>query len=240
MIMFKNYYLILGVEAKATQEEIEAAYLRQAGEFHPESYGGGSAPYLAIQEAYAVLSDSGRRQAYDRSIRERRFQTPSEEVRPEPLQTRKTSAEPLIPTRESMDLGEISLTQSFQTFRPSFEDIFDRLWSNFTSLTKPKAEKIESLSVEIPLSPGEAFRGGQARILVPAQVQCPICRGKRAVGPFGCWRCRGEGGIPGEYPILVRYPAAISQDYTVKVPLDHLGIHNFYLTIHFRISGMTG
>jgi hypothetical protein len=44
--------------------------------------------------------------------------------------------------------------------------MFDRLWSNFELVTRPKAERLESLTVDVPLSPRQAFAGGQMRILV--------------------------------------------------------------------------
>jgi hypothetical protein len=36
-------------------------------------------------------------------------------------------------------------------------------------VTRPKAERLESLTVDVPLSPRQAFMGGQMRILVPAR-----------------------------------------------------------------------
>ena len=67
-----------------------------------------------------------------------------------------------------------SLRESFATYHPSFDELFDRFWSNFSLLSRPKVEQVESLTVEIPLSAPEAMRGGQTRVLVP---------GRAAVGP---------------------------------------------------------
>jgi len=36
-------------------------------------------------------------------------------------------------------------------------------------MARPKAERLESLTVDVPLSPQQAFVGGQMRILVPAR-----------------------------------------------------------------------
>ena len=79
-------------------------------------------------------------------------------------------------------LEEISLLRSFQTFVPSASEIFDRLWSNFELVrTRPKAERLESLTVEVTLAPKQVLKGGQIRILVPARVICPACRGRGSV-----------------------------------------------------------
>jgi molecular chaperone DnaJ len=231
----KNYYEILGIKAEANREQIEAAYFRKAERFLLERDAADREILLAIQEAYAVLSDPSRRQAYHRAFKQKGLQEESEKAPARPLK-RTASVEPLIPPKRPADLGEISLSESFYTFRPSYQEIFDRLWSNITELTRPKAEKIESLDVEIILSPEEAIQGGEARIMVPGRVTCSICRGLKTVGPFSCFRCGGEGTITGKYPVWVRFPAGMPPAHTVQAAMDHIGIHNFYLTVHFRID----
>jgi DnaJ-class molecular chaperone len=231
----KNYYEILGIEAGANREQIEAAYFRKAEKFLLEHDAADRERLLAVQEAYAVLSDPSRRQAYHRAVKQKRLQEESEKAPARPLK-RTASVEPLIPAKKPADLGEISLSESFHTFRPSYQEVFDRLWSNITELTRPKAEKIESLDVEIVLSLEEAMRGGEAKIMVPGRVPCSVCRGLKTVGPFPCFRCGGGGTLTGEYPLWVRFPAGMSSAYTVQVAMDHIGIHNFYLTVHFRID----
>ena len=132
-------------------------------------------------------------------------------------------------------MGEISLTESFLTFRPSFEDLMNRLFSNFFDLTRPKAEKIESLNIEILLTPEEALQGGQARVLIPTLTPCPTCTGHGRVGTFECWHCTGKGAVVKEYPVMIHYPAGIS-NHVVEVSLDRFGIRNFYLTVCFRVG----
>jgi len=149
------------------------------------------------------------------------------------------SAELLTPAQPVGGFEEISLLRSFETFLPSFSELFDRLWSNFELVTRPKAEQLESLTVDVPLSPRQAFMGGQVRILVPARVICPACRGRGSVGPYECWRCEGNGALTDEYPVTVSYPAGLQQDYIVRLPLDRFGIENFYLTVRFRPTEAT-
>jgi DnaJ-class molecular chaperone len=127
------------------------------------------------------------------------------------------------------------LTRSFRSFRPSFEELFDRLWSNFSRVTRPKAETVKSLSIEIPVTRQQAITGGTAEVMVPALLECPICRGMGGVGPFRCINCNGRGAVADEYPVQVSFPPGDSR-YTVQVPLTPLGIDNFYLTVHFRIA----
>ncbi|KMZ55095.1 DnaJ domain-containing protein [Dorea sp. D27] len=72
----QNYYDILGVSTKATQEEITAAKNMLAKQYHPDANiknGIDTTDKMQeILEAYGVLSDAGRRAEYDRDISGRR------------------------------------------------------------------------------------------------------------------------------------------------------------------------
>ncbi len=66
--MAKDYYQFLGVSENATQEQIKAAYRKLAFKYHPDK--NKEDPTAAkkmkeINEAYAVLSDQGKRREYD-------------------------------------------------------------------------------------------------------------------------------------------------------------------------------
>lgn len=220
--MKRDLYSLLGLESDASMDLIESAYRELVSELYPDLLEHDREIFLRIQKAYSTLTDEGRRKAYDEALH----------AREKPLNL--TPVESLAPEK-TVDLGEVSLTHSFQTIRPSFAQLFDRLWSNFTLLTRPKAETIERLNVEIILSPEEALRGGQVRVFIPSQFKCPVCDGRGGVGPFECWRCDGRGIVAGEYPLLVSFPAGISGN-VVEIPLDRFGIQNFYLKVYFRVS----
>jgi len=64
----KDYYKILGVDKKASDDEIKKAYRKLAMKYHPDHSKGDKAAeekFKAISEAYAVLSDKEKRQQYD-------------------------------------------------------------------------------------------------------------------------------------------------------------------------------
>ena len=144
--------------------------------------------------------------------------------------------EPLRGSREPVDLGEISLRNSFRTHHPSVDEIFDRIGNNFRPTARPKAERLQSLCLEFVLTPEEARRGGQMRIFMPAQIPCPTCSGLGAVGPYHCWRCMGNGSLLGEMPLIVEFGPGISDGYQRAIALDHFGIRDVYLTLLFRIG----
>ncbi len=64
----KDYYAILGLSKTATAEEIKKAYRQLVRRYHPDAGADDeeAAHFPEIQEAYEVLSDPERREAYDR------------------------------------------------------------------------------------------------------------------------------------------------------------------------------
>lgn len=236
--MPKDYYLILGITSDATLDDIKDAYRRLAKEFHPDHYGDNHSPFLAVQEAYSILSDPIKRQTHDLEVLSQKKKLKlqyGKSIKSGP----ERKVEPLIPEQEHpMDLGTASLSRSFHTYRLSFDELFHRTFSNFRQTSRPKSEHLENLNVVIPLTPEQAFRGGQIQVALPAQLKCPSCSGQGWVGPYECWRCRGEGILSGEYPVMISYPPDISDNHVVRMPLNTHGIRNFYLTVHFRVSEM--
>ncbi len=229
--MAKSYYAVLGISSGARANEVRAAYRRLVKEFHPDRYSGGSEAFRQIQEAYAVLSDERERRQYDQGLSDAKTAASA---------IRRTSPipEPLIPEKKPAYFGDISPVRSFHTFTPSFDEIFDWLWSNFSSLNRPKSGRVQDLTLEVLLTKEEVRRGGIARVKVPAIAGCPTCRGYGVVGFYECSRCAGEGAIVGEVPISVSFPPGLTRDHAVMIPLERFGIRNIYLTILFRPSEM--
>ena len=60
----ENYYGVLGVDEKATQEEIKKAYRNLAKENHPDK-GGDEEKFKKITEAYDTIGDANKRSQYD-------------------------------------------------------------------------------------------------------------------------------------------------------------------------------
>jgi curved DNA-binding protein len=65
---YKDYYKILGVEKKATQDEIKKVYRKLALKYHPDKNPGdkkSEEKFKEISEAYDVLGDVDKRKKYD-------------------------------------------------------------------------------------------------------------------------------------------------------------------------------
>ena len=76
---YKDYYKILGVERKASADDIRSAYRKLAMKYHPDKNPGDKKAedkFKEINEAYQVLSDDQKRAL--RPVGQRLFQLPHE------------------------------------------------------------------------------------------------------------------------------------------------------------------
>jgi molecular chaperone DnaJ len=224
----KDYYLILGVSRGENFRGIQEAFRELAKIYHPDRAGPeGTRKFQDIQEAYEVLSDPEKRKLYNHGL-------PQDEVKinyhPEPIFSRPPSRpEPLVPR-------PMSLLRDFETIQPSFEPLFERFVRNFTRQEIPKSEGLESLNVEVILTPEEAASGLTVPIGVPVFHICYQCGGSGRDWLFPCLECNAQGIIEAEETVSVHVPAMVRDRAVVEIPIHGLGIHNFYLRLHIRIS----
>jgi len=64
----RDYYKILGVGRDVSSDAVKKAYRRLARKYHPDATGNdkeAAERFKQVQEAYEVLSDSGKRASYD-------------------------------------------------------------------------------------------------------------------------------------------------------------------------------
>lgn len=79
----KDHYAALGLGSDATLADIKKAFRQQASRHHPDRNTSTDAParFRAVQEAYDVLSDETKRQAYDDNRRRNLLDSPIETAR---------------------------------------------------------------------------------------------------------------------------------------------------------------
>jgi hypothetical protein len=89
----EGYYARLGVEPAATQASIVAAFRAKARLLHPDvSKNGNAEAFVAVKQAYDVLSNRERREAYDREARE----AAQDAIRPEVIVVGPSSPRPFV------------------------------------------------------------------------------------------------------------------------------------------------
>ena len=174
----KDYYLILGVSRTETARGIQKAFRELVKQLHPDRVGPqGTAAFQDLVEAYQVLADPARRQAYHHRLLQ--TETPPQRA---PVPRRGwdwPQPEPLIPERRFA-------LRDFLTIQPSFDALQARLLRNFTGVGVPKGERLEALNVEICLAPEEARRGGIMHLGVPVFTPCQHCVGRGREWGFIC------------------------------------------------------
>ncbi|MBI2725545.1 MAG: DnaJ domain-containing protein [Polaromonas sp.] len=79
----KDHYAALGLSSAARLADIKKAFRQQASLFHPDRNPDPQAParFRAVQEAYDVLSDDTKRQAYDDNRRRNLLDSPIDTAR---------------------------------------------------------------------------------------------------------------------------------------------------------------
>jgi molecular chaperone DnaJ len=61
----RDYYEVLGVDKKASKDEIKKAFHKLAHKYHPDKNSGDAEKFKEVSEAYSILSDDKKRAEYD-------------------------------------------------------------------------------------------------------------------------------------------------------------------------------
>lgn len=243
--MAKNYYVILGVGADATEEEIKSAYRREAKRCHPDRSGEDCEPFLAIREAYEVLGDPERRRAYDQKLaREERAKAPGPPtVGPAPVRRGRPPVEPLVPGRDRVvpgrDAGRYGDPHPYHAASASpLSALIEDLLGNWRGpgATPRSGAGPEEIHVEVSLTPREALRGGRVRLWVPAPIPCPTCHGRGGSAFSVCPHCLGRGAVVSEAPVDVAFPGRLVDGTHGRVSLARPGMRDLVLVLHVRVE----
>jgi molecular chaperone DnaJ len=217
----RTYYMILGVSRTESPGGIRSAYRDLARKLHPDVAGEQAThAFQEVTEAYDVLSDPQRRRAYNDQLR-----------RAEGGDVVPVRASPPPPRR-----APVSVFSAAESIRPSFEAMYDRFRRNFTGIGVPKSERLEALNIEVLLTPEEARHGCGLPIGIPVFRRCPDCGGSGRDWLFPCLACGQQGTIEQEQVVRVRIPPMTRSGGIVEMPLQGLGVHNFYLRLHLFVD----
>ena len=170
----RDYYEVLGVERGTSEAELKKAYRRLAMKHHPDRNPGDKAAEDAFKEAneaYEVLSDAGKRSAYD--------------------QYGHAGVDPQMGGGGGFGGGSAN-------FSDIFGDVFSDFFGGQRGGQRGGAQRGSDLRYTLELDLEEAVRGTTVTIRVPTLVNCKICEGsgaKKGTTPVTCTTCGGIGQV---------------------------------------------
>jgi molecular chaperone DnaJ len=168
-------YKTLGVERKASADEIKKAYRKLARKYHPDTNKdpGAEERFKEISEAYDVLSDPEKRKKFDRG-------------------GIFTTANPFGGGGGGAAGG--ATAADFGGFSDILSGIFNT--GGGRTRTRPASERGRDLETTVSLSFDQAVKGAQVPVSVATHSACPTCRGTGAepgTQPIVCPVCQGRG-----------------------------------------------
>ena len=172
----EDYYSLLGVERNTSEADIKKAYRRLAMKYHPDRNPGdknAEKKFKEISEAYEILSDQQKRQAYDAY------------------------------GHAGVNNGAGGFHASHSGgFSDIFEDIFGDIFGGGrggqSRSSRTTVYKGADLSYTLELSLEEVVRGAEVKIRIPTRVACKTCKGtgaKDGAKPVNCNTCGGSGQV---------------------------------------------
>jgi molecular chaperone DnaJ len=176
--MARDYYDALGVSRDASQDEIKSAYREKAREYHPDASDHEDAQerFKEIQEAYEVLSDEEKREAYDQMGHERFKKAEKQGFDPSDGGAGGRRARGGMGGAGGFEGGGLG-------------DIFDNLFGGgFGGGGGPDAKA----SVTVTLK--EVYEGADKEISYTKTSECGTCDGTGAADPSNARRCGTCGG----------------------------------------------
>ncbi len=183
----RDYYEVLGVKRNAGADEIKKAYRKLALEFHPDRNKdrGAEDKFKELSEAYAVLSDSQKRETYDQyghAGMGSRF-----------------SQEDIF---RGADFATIFREMGFPFAgfggQAGAEDLFSSFFGEYGGGGRSVPRKGADLAYELHLALEDIAHGSEKKIIVQRTQNCPRCFGSKAepgTESKKCSTCGGRGRV---------------------------------------------
>lgn len=211
----KDFYAVLGVSEKASEDEIKKAYRSLVMKYHPDRNDDADAAekFKAVNEAYQTLSDPKKRQEYDMLRKYGAF------------------AGAGGPGPGGFDFSRYSQPGGGQTFQFDVGDLgglgglFDQIFRRGKAgapKAEPAAGRDVEMTVEVPFS--TAVKGGTAKINLARDEPCMTCAGTGAAPgtqPKTCPQCEGRGTVTvglGQFGVTRACPTCAGKGTVVEKP----------------------
>jgi len=173
----KDYYTILGVDKKASKEDVKKAFRKLAHKYHPDKKGGDEAKFKEASEAYSVLSDDKKRAEYDSYGRV--F----------------SGGGGAGQGFEGFDFSQFTGGQG--GFDINIDDLFGG-FSDIFGRGGSQTRRGRDITIDIELPFNEAVFGSTRKVLVTKDSTCNSCKGSGAepgTQTKTCPTCNGKGQL---------------------------------------------
>jgi len=172
--MSKDYYKTLGVEKKASKDDIKKAFRKLAHKYHPDKSDGNEEKFKEVNEAYQVLSDDKKRAEYD------------------------SYGRVFGDTGGGGGFGGFDFS-GFDFNQNGFQD-FDLggMFGEMFGGGQSRPRRGRDISIDIEVSFAEAVFGIERNVIVNKVGACDSCSGsgaKQGTGTKECTACAGKGRL---------------------------------------------
>ncbi len=205
----RDFYQVLGVDKKASAEELKKAYRKLAMQYHPDKNPGNKeaeAKFKEISEAYDTLKDDQKRAAYDRFGH--------------------AAFDGGMGGGAARGAG--GMGGGFAG--GNFSDIFEEMFGDFMGQQgrarggAEGARRGADLTYELDITLEEAFAGKDAAVKIASWQGCQTCNGsgaEKGTKAETCATCRGAGRIraqQGFFTVERTCPGCNGAGQTIKTP----------------------
>ncbi|MEA2702030.1 MAG: molecular chaperone DnaJ [Candidatus Parcubacteria bacterium] len=178
--MAKNYYDILGVDKKATKDDVKKAFRKLAQKYHPDK-GGDESKFKEITEAYSVLADEKKRREYDNYGQA--FQGGGA-----------SGGNPF----DGFDFSGFARQGGGGGVEFDFGDLFGGDFGDLFGGRGPRQRRGRDISIDIEVTFKESVQGGTRQVLITKIGKCDVCQGSGAKPGSEldtCKTCNGAGRV---------------------------------------------
>lgn len=210
-VTFKDYYKTLGVDRKATNEEIKTAFRKGARKNHPDlriksEKAAAEERFKEINEAYEVLGNAEKRTQYDQQGESRRTEQQGQ------TQSNKRAYES---QSQSQSWSEADSSQ----YSDIFENLFGRAGAGGfqRGFEQQRNVRGQNLETTIPLTLEEAFHGGPKTFQFSTKNRCGACGGTGVASQKKCQSCTGTGYKTTVKTIVVKIPAGMTDGLKIRL-----------------------
>lgn len=175
----RDYYEILGIDKKASGEEIKKAFHKLAHKYHPDKGSGDADKFKELSEAYATLSDDKKRAEYDSYGRT--------------FQGGGGGGGGFGGNAQGFDFSQFQDAVN-NGFGFDFGDMFGDIFGG----QGRAGQRGRDISIDLEISFKESVFGTTRRVLLAKTAQCDTCHGsggEPGTSLDTCKHCNGTGKV---------------------------------------------